>query len=376
MSNSLSLLFPIVILKAHSFRYVKSLLISTAVLGLVVYLGSFMEFVRKASKKTSQPFDIVPEMAFLETFIFLPTFFPFIVLFGTSAVFRQLSATQELTALKSAGYSGWQILSPAVVVIFATWLFLLAIINPITANMQARLDDIKFKYLNIKTIALEIGETGLWVRQAVGDTIVYLNTGHTNIRDANELGDTFSDLALSFTDENGTLIKSYHAREANVQNEDWLLKDVVVTEPGKSVVELAELKLVLPISVQTIEENFADPSTVSVWNLPAFIKRMERSGLNTTPHVRQLHAELSRIVMAMAMLCFAYLYNGSLQSDRKATVKAIALSTGFGFAVYMLASLLASLAEAALLSPALVVWSGNMIALMLGLSALLIREER
>ena len=154
------------------FRYLArvygfNLLALTMILLGIVALFDTIELLRRAAKYADVGFGLVLRMEFLRLPELAMTIAPFIVLFAALFSFWQLGRRQELVVLRSSGVSVWQFLSPIVCVALLSGIFVVAVLDPISAAFYSRYDVLNKTYLkreNASVIALF--DEGMWLKQA------------------------------------------------------------------------------------------------------------------------------------------------------------------------------------------------------------------
>ena len=114
--------------------------------------------------------------------------------------------------------------------------------------------------------------------------------------------------------------------------------------------------------------------SISVWELPAFIDRLEEAGFAAQRHRVHLQAELAQPALLLAMTLIAAAF--TMQPQRGRRVGAVVLGAILvGFGLYALRNLALILGEAGEVPPLLAAWAAPVAAIGLSLGLLLHLEE-
>jgi lipopolysaccharide export system permease protein len=134
------------------------------------------------------------------------------------------------------------------------------------------------------------------------------------------------------------------------------------------------LTLPSPLTADQIRDSFGDPSSISIWELPAFIEELEAAGFAAQRHRVFLQMELAQPAFLLAMVLIAAGFTMQHQRGRRTGVIVLAaILTGFG--VYFLRNLALILGEAGEVPAALAAWAPPLAAIGLSLGLLLHLEE-
>jgi len=135
------------------------------IIGTIVSLFEGTELVRRSIGKTNIDLSIVFEMIFLKLPNHFQMLMPFIVLTAAMVAFYRLNHTQEIIAARSSGLSIWQLLSGIITSVLVFGLLQLIILNPLSAAMSNRLNNLESLYFSGTNHHIAISETGLWFRE-------------------------------------------------------------------------------------------------------------------------------------------------------------------------------------------------------------------
>ena len=108
---------------------------------------------------------------------------PFVIIISTAFLFRYLIKNNELIAMRNVGFSIFDIFQPISIGIFLYGLFILILVNPITAISEIKYD----KYLNNQNenmYSIKFSENNLWIKNKnTKNGIYYINIKNFDIKE-------------------------------------------------------------------------------------------------------------------------------------------------------------------------------------------------
>lgn len=301
---------------------------------------------------------------------------PLLMILASMAMFLGLARSSELVVVRSAGRSAMRMLREP---FLATLLFgglVVAVFNPVVAG-ASRAYQAHLAAMNAPDQQAQISLEGsaLWMRQ--GDEI-----GQTVIRaqgvDPDGLG--FRGVTfLIFERDTGLPLVRIEAESARLLPGRWMLAeakrwDLLADNPERDAVSYGALELQSDLTGERIRESFAATGTMSVWDMPDFIRALDRAGLSSRPHQAQFQAELAlplllaAMLMVGAVLCFRHSRAGGAGSRILGTVLA-------GFALFFLRNFAQVLGENGQIPLSLAIWTPPIASMLLALGILLHLED-
>lgn len=348
-------------------------LMMTLVLIILIGVFDFAELMRRASGKPLATVPVVFEMVALKMPTILQRLLPFLTLFGSLVMLWQLNRQNELTALKAAGLSVWQLLAPMMGVSLLINIVTLAVLNPMGAAMMTRYEQLEATYLKGLSHRVSVGETGFWIRQTDAD-------GYTIIR-AHSLspleGRLYDATFIRFTPHDH-LMERLDAATAHLQEQGrerrWQLERVQRTAAEKSTVTQEDVQLPTPLTLQDITDSAVSPTSLSFWQLPLFILNFQKSGLSVVRHRVYWHGLLARSLFCIAMILLAACVGlRPLRAGR--TSQLIATGAGVGFGIYVFSDITLALGYSSVIPPLLAAWGLPILATLAGVTTLLHLED-
>lgn len=338
-----------------------------AIIGLV----DTVELLRRGSKHDDATVSVIMGMALLRAPFLAQEAVPFAVMFGGILTFLRMTRNHELVVVRAAGVSVWQFLAPTLVASILIGVFSVTILNPISAVMLSQFEELEGRYITGKSSLLAVSADGIWFRQtnadAVGQTVVHAARVQP---DEMQLEDV---IVFEFSKDD-QFIGRVDAESANLRDGRWEMSKAWLTRPGRASVFVEHHDLATDLTPEKIQESFASPETVSLWNLPRFIRVLEETGFSPAAHRLKFHTLLAEPILLAAMIIIAATF--SLRLTRRGGTM---LLVGFGvlvcFFLFLLTNVVQALGLGAGVPVILAAWTPAGFCLMTGLTMLLHLED-
>jgi lipopolysaccharide export system permease protein len=329
----------------------------------------FIEMSRRTNDMPSVSAVMVAQISFFRLPLMLERLMPFCVLIGAMTCYLNLSRRLELVVARAAGMSAWQFVGPALVAALLLGIVGTAIYNPVSAALQEKARKLEAEIFGNASSALQQTSTGLWVRQrsADGEAII-------NARTTTDQGIRLSGVSIFTFDAEGRYRDRIEAKSAMLEPGQWQLRDARVYAPGLPPADHAAYTLRTNLTPQQVQETFANPETVSFWELPSHIGDAENAGLKAAGYRLQYQKLLARPFFLVAMVFLAAAV--SLRFFRMGGVQKMVLGgIGAGFLLYVLAKVTEDLSKAELMHPIAAAWVPALLGGLTGFVALLYQED-
>lgn len=350
--------------------YGRNLALGLLILLGVVYLFDTVELLRRASKREDVPFSLVLKMGLLKLPEVGQVMFPFAILFSAIFTFWQMTKRYELIIVRAAGLSVWQFMAPVLAVALGAGIVMTTMINPLSALLLGRFEQLESAYLNAEARQITLLEEGLWLRQEAEEGHVILHAGKVRLP-AWEL----QDVMVLFYGKDDDFERRLDAVSARLDSGQWIFSDVMSNEVGQPGSEKIPL-VVLPTTLTSteIEESFAAPQALSFWKLPAFIRTMDSTGFDSARIKIHFQSLLAQPLLYAAMILLAA--SVSLRPPRfRGAFALAALGVLIGFMVFFLSSFLQALGATHQIPVLLAAWSPAFVSFLLGLAVMLNLED-
>lgn len=353
-----------------------------AAMALIAFLLNSIELLRRGAARA--PLGVLFEMSALKLPQTAQDILPFAILFGTMFAFWRLTRSNELVVARAAGVSVWQFLTPAALVAFVVGLLSVTLFNPVGSLMETAYKRLERRILHEGSAQLLLSGAGLWLRQSdeAGDQII-IHADHVTSFGAprgsiaaQETGRRFRLTGATFFFFNGLteVTSRIDARTARLKDGAWLIEDGTRWLPDGPSESFARLRLPTDLTRRNIEESFASPDTMSFWQLPGFIRLLQRSGFPAQRHRLHFDVLLARPFLLAAMVLVAATFSLRMQR-RGGTTMVIIGGVVAGFLLYFLSDVIFALGLSAKLPVTLAAWVPTGVSMIFGTSMLLHLED-
>jgi lipopolysaccharide export system permease protein len=153
------------------------------------------------------------------------------------------------------------------------------------------------------------------------------------------------------------------------------LQKVWTMQPGLASQFMEEVRLPTSLTISKIQSNFSSPETVSVWELPEFIRFFENSGFSAARHRLHLQSLMASPFLLCAMVLLAAVF--TLQPNQRSGGLLTRIASGViaGFLLYFFSKLVYALGLGQTLPLFLAAWSPALVASLIGVGSLLHLED-
>lgn len=310
--------------------------------------------------------------------LMLPSrFYTIIGLIGLLAaigMFLALSRSSELVAIRASGRSAVRFLAAPAVMALLIGLVAVAVLNPIVAATAKRYDS-EASAFERRGQTLSLGDSAVWLRQALGDG------GQVVIRAARADTDAttlYNAEFVIFAADAGP-VRRLQARQAVLLPGAWQLTGVKdwpldAANPEAEARLHESLSLPSDLTAARIRDSVGSPEVVPIWQLPAFIAGLERAGFSAQRHRVWLQEELARPALMAAMVVVAAAFTlRHLRGRRTGAMVLLAFAAGLG--LFFLGHLTQVLGDNGDIPPALAAWAPPAAGVLMAMARLLRLED-
>lgn len=352
-------------------QYVRWFTICFSVFSALFLLIDLIELLRRAASNPNIGFSLVGKMLIYRFPTFFQDILPFTAFFASILCFWRLNKTSEITVLRAAGLSIWQMLTPIIGVVLFIGLLDGLLFNPVAAKFLERFYYLESIYLTFgKNAASTANENGLWLREAnpQGGYKV-IRAGHFDARQS-----IFSEVQ----------VMDFSADEKFLSRSDG---DIGRLEGGQLIIEngwhtslqgyphsFKVHTLKTGLTVDGIKESFINPKTLSIYQLRSYGNNLEKSGLSARKYFVYWHVLIAKIVWMIVLIklasgfCLSHMRSGRTSS-------LIGIGVLIAFTLYFLKSVAYAMGLSGQLPIIVAAWLPTVITGLLSFMRLLYVEE-
>jgi lipopolysaccharide export system permease protein len=228
---------------------------------------------------------------------------PLIMVLSTVAMFLGLARSSEMVVTRAAGRSALRALVSPIIVTLIIGAITVAVLNPIVAATSKEYEAREAALRSGGPSVLSISDNGLWLRQGDDATQTVIRASRSNL-DGTQLQNVSF---ITFAPEGG-LVRRIEAARATLTVGGWDLIDAKAwpLDSGRVAEQWATahatLRIPSTLTADEIRDSFGAPYSIPIWELPAFIKRLEVAGFSATRHAVWLQMELALPAFLLAMV--------------------------------------------------------------------------
>lgn len=283
---------------------------------------------------------------------YVPMFLPLAVFMGTLLTAYNLTKSSENIIISSAGLSPFQSTSPFLIGAFLIGLFATTVINPYSVKVSSK---------DLTPEQLQLIDNKIWLRESSTNGYITLNAQSMH-KSGSDL--IFDDAIIYIQDTNFKLKNRVTADKVKLSNSGLSATDATIWSSDDTLLQ-SDWQLSTLLNPQTVLDRYLQPDSISFWQLPDFIRRMESIGVPVRAHRVQLWTLLflPLTMVSMALLGVAF----SQTKQRRNYSFGIKFSLGIitCFAVYFLTNLFNALgttgalpAVLSIIAPPLIIIAG------------------
>lgn len=282
-------------------RFIRAFMLVFGVFFGIVVLIDMVEQMRRFDSDTVGLVEAA-ELSLLQAPATMYRMLPLLTVLATIMLFLGLARTSEMVVTRASGRSAIRSLFAPVTTAFVFGCLGVAALNPIVAATSKQFEVASARYAGTSSTS-SVSDDGLWLRQAADGGQVVIRAERSNLD-----GTRFSGVTFYGFDQTGTSIYRIDATEALLQPGQWSLTDAKrwSFDGGGNAEDEAQLfaSLAIPsdLTRDQIRDSFGAPSAIPIWELPRFIRQLERAGFLALQHRVWLQMELANPALLAAMV--------------------------------------------------------------------------
>lgn len=349
------------------------LLVLTTIMGIIMMFDA-VEALRRISGREDVGMGYVVEYVITRLPQTVDRVLPFIMMVAAMICFWKVSKSNEYVIIRSSGVSVWGFLTPVLAAVFAVGVINVALVNPISSKMYEMHETIKYRFVTRNPNAMLFSSKGLWIREAISEDKILVLKAKSLRQEENEVL-SMQDVSILEMDRNTQILRRVEALLGELKDNKLNLRGVKVFESLKETKNISEIEYDTQINIQRIKENFIDPDAISVWELPDTIKFYESSGFSAGRHKMRYLSLLVSPFLLVAMVLVAALFALKPNMRQGGVMFMIVAGITSGFIIYFSSQLVYAFGINGYIPIWFAVWSPTLVVALLGITAMLQKEE-
>ncbi len=342
-----------------------------AVSGLIL-LFDIIELLRESARVEAITIPHVVLLAVFRLPIVFQSALPFVFLAAAMIAFWQMGRSSEMVVIRASGVSMWSILLPLLLLVLGLGVLNVTAGTPLSAFMFQKFEQ-SARNLGLRTeTPLSVNRGEIWLREPRDDgyTVIHgqgARQEHGVLR--------MQDLLVMDVDKNAVPRRRLDAQSGRLHGGRLWLYYVWVRYPGQPPDRLDYLSLPTSLSLPRIQENFAQPASLSFWALPEFIAFFDSAGFKVQAHRMHWHSLVAAPAMLCAMTLLAAVFASNVRQRGAGWLWRVAGCIGAGFVFYFFSQVTYTLGQTEALPLALAAWSPPIVTGLLGAAVLFHVED-
>jgi lipopolysaccharide export system permease protein len=350
-------------------RFLLGMLGSFLVCACLIYMIDMIELLRLSRRAQDLSVATLLWIGLLRLPAFTELLLAFAVLVGSIAALLSLNRRSEITVMRSAGMSVWQVLRPGVAVTFVLGVAAVTLFNPLAANARFEAERLVAEIFGMEAGLFAAKGDGAWLRQDGPDGQSVLHA-----RAVADQGLVLTGVLAFVFDREGRFTEVMDAERAALHEGYWELKRAMVSRPKREAETVGSYTLTTHLSRERVGDALGSEIAVSFWQLPDLIEVSERAGLSASKYRMQHALLMARPALLIAMVVLAATVSlRSFRSGGIQTMVTVGLVGGIG--LFLLAEVSRQIGASGLISPMLAVWVPIGVSLLVSLTVLLHQED-
>ena len=236
-------------------------------------------------------------LTFLNSPSLLFNIFPFIFFITTQFFFIKIIDNQEIQILKYYGITNLNIIKLLTLISFLLSLILVVFFYNFSAKLKFKYLDIKNSYSNDDKYLATITENGMWIKDEINNEYRIINASKIENK-------YLLNVEILKFDKNFDLIQTIVSRKANIETNQWILKDVKIVDKEKTSSEETVL-FYSNFNSEKISKLFSDLSSLTYFELKELKNNYQKLGYTTIEVDSYLNTLYRYVFYSTLMTIFA-----------------------------------------------------------------------
>ena len=350
-------------------RFLFGMIGSFVVCACLVFMIDMIELLRLSRRAADLSLTTLLWIGLLRLPAFTELLLAFAVLVGSIVALLSLNRRSEITVMRSAGLSVWQLLRPGILVTFVLGVLAVTLFNPLAATARFESERLVAEIFGVEAGLFAAKGEGAWLRQDGADGQSVLNA-----RAVADQGLVLSGVIAFLFDPQGRFVERLDAERATLQDGYWELHKTTVSRPKREPETFSTYAVSTHLTRERVGDALGSEIAVSFWQLPNLIEISEKAGLSASKYRMQHAILIARPALLIAMVVLAATV--SLRSFRSGGIQTMVLMGLIGgIGLFLLAEVSRQIGASGLISPMLAVWVPIGVSLLVSLTVLLHQED-
>ena len=274
--------------------FIKSLLVVTSIFLSLTFILNILEEI-----KFFGDLNLSIYYPFIFTLLNLPSLlfeiFPFIVLISTQVFFMHLFNNDELIIFKNYGVKNIDIIKVISIITLIFGFFLIFGFHTLSSNLKHSYLSFKNNYTEDNKYLAVINENGLWIKDEVNNSV--------NIINAEKIEkNILKNVSISQLNRNYKPIKTIFAKEVDIINKSWIIKDASIFDLSGKKYEENKLLFLTNFDLHKINNLFSNLNSLNILQLISHYNDYKSLGYSTLEIESQINKLIALPIYLVLMI--------------------------------------------------------------------------
>lgn len=236
--------------------------------------------------------------------------FPLIVLISSMAFCIGMSRSSEFVIARAVGHPMLRTFLAPLIVTTVLSVFVVISLGPLAARLASQYDTAKAQFSNAIENQIQVTASGLWLRELNEDLITVINAGQSS-----QNGTRLANVTVFKFTTSGRLVERIEAKIGYVRDGELIMADaklwdfsLINDNPELSAENKNLVRLPTSLTSDQVLDGQIDPKTLLIWNLPAEIAQLQRSGSSALTYQSHFFSQIALPINAITMFIFGAIF--------------------------------------------------------------------
>tara|TARA_B100000945_G_C20355346_1_gene584339 strand:+ start:9 stop:992 length:984 start_codon:yes stop_codon:yes gene_type:complete len=200
--------------------------------------------------------------------------FPFIFLISAQFFFLSLIEKDELIIFKNNGLSNVKILNTLILISLLMGVFFISVYYTFSSSLKHNYLNMKNQFSKDNKYLALVNENGLWIKEKIED--------HTYIINGEVLeGNHLKNITITKLDSNFNLDEMKIVKKANISENNWMLKDVLIFKEGLLLEKFTDATHFSNFNINKISNTYSNLASQNIYELFNSLEDFKSLGIST-----------------------------------------------------------------------------------------------
>ena len=263
---------------------------------IIAFFSDCAEVARKCSVQEIRYTIFFIKISVYRSFGILCEIIPYILLMSNSIILSKINFTEELTVLKTNGFSIFQILKPFIIFAIIVGFVNILIIHPYSILTAQKTLLLEHKLLG-ESIDKNESKSNIWVEKSAGnfELLIYVN---------NISNDTLNTINIYTMDKQHQFQNHIFAKSASIRNGEWILFNGAESKKSSNTKRFNTKIFKTDLTIEDMKLYYKSPMTLNLFEMYKISKLRKNKGLPHNTYVFSINFLIAKIIFTLIAALF------------------------------------------------------------------------